>query len=81
MLSPPLLRVNIVCGLQHSNLLALGMKESAGAGFDDIGTELEIHMADFTKKDLKTKLQGSVRTQSRFTLFPLFSMYIEYMYD
>ena len=44
------------------NLVALGTKDSAGAGFDDYGGDLEIHRLDFSNKNSSTIL-GSVKTQ------------------
>jgi len=32
---------------EYANLVALGTKDSAGAGFDDHGGELELHSLDF----------------------------------
>jgi hypothetical protein len=52
--------------LQQGNLVALGTKEGGGASFDDYGGELEIHKLDFQKGEQKTKLQGTVRSSSRF---------------
>ena len=43
------------------NLVALGTKDSAGAGFDDYGGDLEIHQLDFSNKNSSTIL-GSVKT-------------------
>lgn len=46
--------------------MALGTRDGGGASFDDYGGELEIHKLDFATRDTKTKLVGTVRTQSRF---------------
>jgi len=49
-----------------SNLVALGTKESGGAGFDNYGGELEIHALDWTDASTKSTIAGSVKTNGRF---------------
>jgi len=46
------------------NLVALATKDSAGAGFDEYGGELEIHELDFSSGEAATKEPiGSVKSK------------------
>jgi hypothetical protein len=46
------------------NLVALATKDSAGAGFDEYGGELEIHNLDFSSTGTKTNpALGSVKSR------------------
>ncbi len=48
----------------HPNLVALGTKDSAGAGFDDYGGELELHKVDFgDSKSSTSVLLGKARAK------------------
>ena len=47
---------------ERANMVALATSESAGAGFDEYGGELEIHQLDFAAKGSKTGAPvGSVK--------------------
>jgi hypothetical protein len=48
----------------RANMVALATKDSAGAGFDEYGGELEIHQLDFAAKGSKTNAAiGSVKAR------------------
>ena len=49
---------------ERANMVALATSESAGAGFDEYGGELEIHQLDFAAKGSKTGAPvGSVKAR------------------
>ncbi|KAJ1425674.1 hypothetical protein B484DRAFT_451002 [Ochromonadaceae sp. CCMP2298] len=52
---------------EYANLVALGTKDSAGAGFDDHGGELELHSLDFADaRKSDSTLLGKARANARF---------------
>ena len=49
---------------ERANLVALATKDSAGAGFDEYGGELEIHALDFAATGTSTgPALGSVKSK------------------
>eukprot|EP01041_Mallomonas_annulata_P003398 gene3398-6750_t len=51
----------------HSNMVALGTKDSSGLSFDDYGGELEIHRLDFADNEKSSsEILGRAKTTSRF---------------
>ena len=52
----------------HADIVALGLKDSGGGGFDtsSYGSELELYNLNITNDDDKPKLLGSIKTASRF---------------
>ena len=49
------------------NLVALGSKDSTGSGFDDYGSELELHQLDLCDTSSSSTTQvGVARAASRF---------------
>lgn len=48
----------------QANMIAVGTKDSAGAGFDDYGGELELHVLDLANTDsMSTVPRGSVKAR------------------
>jgi len=52
--------------LNNGDIVAIGVKDSGGIGFDDYGGELEIYDLSITSGNNGPKLLGSVKTASRF---------------
>lgn len=53
---------------EQANLVALGSKDSTGSGFDDYGSELELHSLDLCDTSSSSTTQiGVARASSRFS--------------
>eukprot|EP00536_Pseudo-nitzschia_multiseries_P003977 jgi/Psemu1/253120/estExt_Genewise1Plus.C_630102 len=50
---------------EHANVVALGVKDSGGASFEETGGELELYDMNLTNREEPIRL-GSIKTQSRF---------------